>query len=105
MYSFVGDIFYPGGEFLIPKESKLKGEERKRRKRRRKGSFTIHLYSLFFEQFVVHNLNNLIMALKMRHTLFAYSLHICELLKMLCKQFEIQNLKYLGSGMGLKKNT
>jgi hypothetical protein len=54
---------------------------RKRRKRRREGIFTIHLYSLFCEQFVVQNLNNLLMELNMRHTLFAYSLYIFELLE------------------------
>jgi hypothetical protein len=53
---------------------------------------------LFSEQFVVQNLNDLLMALKMRQTLFVYSLH------MLCKQFEIQNLKYVGAGVGLKQN-
>jgi hypothetical protein len=52
-----------------------------RRKRRREGIFTIHLYSLFCEQFVVQNLNNLLMELNMRHTLFAYSLYIFELLE------------------------
>jgi hypothetical protein len=63
-----------GGGFLIPKESKLKGEEgkrRRKRKRRREGTFTNHLYSLFCKQFVVHNLNNFLVALKMRHTVFA----------------------------------
>jgi hypothetical protein len=78
-----GTSFYPeGGGFLIPKESKLKGEERKRRrKRRREGTFTIHRYSLFCEQSVVQNLNNLLMALKMRYNLFAYSLYIFDLLE------------------------
>jgi hypothetical protein len=52
-----------------------------RRKRRREGTFTIHLYSLFCEQFVVHNLNNLFMAPNMTHTLLAYSLYIFELLE------------------------
>jgi hypothetical protein len=43
-------------------------------------------------------------ALNMIHTLFAYSLYIyLNCLKMLSKQFEIQNLKYVGSGVGLKQ--
>jgi hypothetical protein len=52
-----------------------------RRKRRREGTFTIHLYSLLWEQFVVQNLNNLFMTLNMTHNLLAYSLYIFELLE------------------------
>jgi hypothetical protein len=45
------------------------------------------------------------MALNMMHSLFAYSLYIyLNCLKILCKQFEIQNLKYVGSVVGLKQN-
>jgi hypothetical protein len=67
---------------LIPKESQLKGElKKRRRKRRREGPFVIHLYSLFCEQFVVQNLNNLMVALSITHTLFDYSLYIFELLE------------------------
>jgi hypothetical protein len=41
-----GTYFTQGvGGFLIPKESQLKGVEReRRRKRRREGTFNIHLY-------------------------------------------------------------
>jgi hypothetical protein len=74
-----------GGGLLRSKESQLRGEERKMRrkneKRKREGTFTIHLYSLFCEQFVVQNLNNLILTLKIIHNLFAYSLCIFELLE------------------------
>jgi hypothetical protein len=78
----IGTYFTQGGGGLIPKESQLKGEERKRgRKRRREGLFTIHLCSLFSEQFVFQNLKNLLMALNMMHDLFAYSLYVFELLE------------------------
>jgi hypothetical protein len=76
-----GHIFYPGGGGM-PKESHLKGEERKRRRKRRRGGiFTIHLYSLFSERFVVQNQNNLMVVLNTRHTVFAYSLYRFELLE------------------------
>jgi hypothetical protein len=89
--SHLPDILLRGGGLLIPQESQLKGEERKRRKKeeeeerrniyRREGTFTIHLYSFFCEQFLIQNLNNLLVALNMIHTLFAYSLYIFELLE------------------------
>jgi hypothetical protein len=53
----------------------------KKRKRRREGTFTFHLYSFFREQFVVQNLNNLLVELNIIHALFAYSLYIFELLE------------------------
>jgi hypothetical protein len=74
-----------GGRVFDSEGIKIEGVREKgrgrRRKRRREGTFTIHIYSLFCEEFVVHNLNNLLMALNMRHTLFAYSLYILELLE------------------------
>jgi hypothetical protein len=42
---------------------------------RREVTFTIHLYSFFCEQFLVQNLNNLMVASNVIHTLFAYSLY------------------------------
>jgi hypothetical protein len=39
------------------------------------------LYSLFCEQFVIQNLNNFLVALNMRHTLFEYSIYIFDLLE------------------------
>jgi hypothetical protein len=71
-----GTYFTQGGGGLILNESQLNGGER-----RREGTYTIHIYSLFCEQFVVHNLKNFLVALNMIHTLFAYSIYIFELLE------------------------
>jgi hypothetical protein len=67
--------FYPGRGRVFDSEGiKIEGEREKKEKhkggkrRMREATFTIHLYTLFWEQFVVQNLNNLpIMTLNMRH--------------------------------------
>jgi hypothetical protein len=62
-------VFDSGGITIEKGREKKEGGRRGGEERRGEGTFTIHLYSLFYEQFVVQNIkNNLLAALNMRHT-------------------------------------
>jgi hypothetical protein len=111
-----GTYFTQGGRVFGSVGIKIKGgRERKEGKGGGRGGEKEHLPfistvygSLFCEQFVVHNLKNLFMALNMTHTLLAYTvvyIYLSCLKIMICNQFETQNLKYVGAVVVFKHQT
>jgi hypothetical protein len=108
--------FYPGdgGGFLIPKESTLKeGEERKNRKTKEEEEEHLPFISIaYFASSLSFNIETTCqrqstwdiatVSFICLYWLVVYSIYISYLscLNMLCQQFEIQNLNYVGSGVG-----